>query len=79
MTIEQLRRAHQNRPFEPFTIHLADGREVYVRHPEFLAEFPGGRSIVVTLSDQSWEVIDVMLVTSLRFGNGKAARRRRKR
>ena len=78
MTIEQLRRAHQNRPFEPFTIHLADGREVRVRHPEFLAEFPGGRSIIVTLADQSWEVIDLLLVTSLHFGNGKARRQRRK-
>lgn len=26
MTIEPLREVHQARPFQPFTLHLADGR-----------------------------------------------------
>jgi hypothetical protein len=77
MTIEQLRRAHQARPFTPFTLHLADGRSFDVRHPEFLAEFPGGRSVILTFANQSWEVIDLLLVTSLHVGNGRTSRRRK--
>jgi hypothetical protein len=30
MAIEQLRRVYEARPFRPFTIHLADGREILV-------------------------------------------------
>ncbi len=71
MTCEQLRKVHQARPFEPFRLFLADGREFAVRHPEFLAQFPGGRSIVLTLEDQSFEVIDLLLVTSIHVGDGK--------
>lgn len=78
MTIEQLRKAHQARPFEPFQLHLADGRKFNVKHPEFLAQFPGGRTVIVTLPDQSFEVIDLLLVTSIHVGNGKPRKRRHK-
>jgi hypothetical protein len=71
MTIEQLRRAHRAQPFEPFALHLADGRKIDVAHPEFLAEFASGRTVIVTLPDDTWEVIDLLLVTSLHVGNGQ--------
>jgi hypothetical protein len=76
MTIEQLRRAHQAQPFHPFTLMLAGGRGIEVPHPEVLAVFPGGRTIIVTFHDGSWEVIDLLLVESLHFSNGKQRRRR---
>ena len=78
MRIEELRKLHQTRPFTPFHIHLADGRSFDVDHPEFLAQTPSGRAIIVTLPDDSFEVIDTLLVTSLGVGNG-APRTRRKR
>ena len=65
MTIEQLRKLHQARPFRPFTIHLADSRSVYVSHNEFLAHSPSGRTMVVYQPDESSEIIDLLLVTSL--------------
>ena len=37
MTVDQLRRMHQARPFQPFEIYLADGRSIAVDHPELLA------------------------------------------
>ncbi len=40
MTIEQLRKIHQIRPFQAFDIHLADGRSIPVSHPELLAFSP---------------------------------------
>ncbi len=65
MTIEQLRAAHQARPFQPFTIHVADGRSFNVPHAEFLSQSPTGRVITVFKSDDTCEIIDLLLVTSL--------------
>ena len=36
MTIEQLRKAVKLEKFQPFTISLADGRRLFVPHPEFV-------------------------------------------
>jgi hypothetical protein len=79
MTVEQIRRMHQARPFQPFEINLADGRAVPVEHPEVLAISPPGRTIGVGLDDGTIEIIDLLLVTSLKpRANGAASRRRRK-
>ena len=66
MTVEQLRKMHQLRPFQPFDIHLADGRSLPVDHPELLAITPPGRTIGVALKDGTIEVVDLLLVTSLK-------------
>ena len=66
MTIEQLRKMHQTRPFQPFGVHLADGRSLPVEHPEFLALTPPGRTIGIGLADGTIEVVDLLLVTSLK-------------
>ena len=78
MTIEQLKKMHESRPFEPFDIHLADGRALPVEHPEFLARLPAGRTIMVGLSDGTFEIVDLLLVTSLKSRSNGASRRRRK-
>ena len=77
MTIEQIRKVHQARPFQPFDIHLADGRSLPVPHPEFLAVTPPGRTIGVGLDDGTIEVVDLLLVTSLKpRANGARSRGR---
>ena len=65
MTIEQLRKAHQARPFSPFEIHMADGRSLTVPHPEMLMVLPPGRTIMVAKGEEDYEVVDLLLVTSL--------------
>ncbi len=65
MTIEQRRQMHEARPFQPFRIHMADGRHLDVVHPEFLAHSRSGRTIMVATPDDAFEVIDLLLVTSL--------------
>ncbi|HEY3243704.1 MAG TPA: hypothetical protein VGM03_10165 [Phycisphaerae bacterium] len=79
MTIDQLRKAHQAHPFEPFRIHLADGRQFEVRHPELLAVVPPGRTIIVVPPDGKWAVIDLLLVTSLESADGRSRRRTARR
>ncbi|MDX1969903.1 MAG: hypothetical protein SFV23_22205 [Planctomycetaceae bacterium] len=65
MTHERLTQAHNARPFQPFRIHLADGRTLEVPHPECLAYAPQGRTFIVVKADESFEIIDLLLVTSL--------------
>jgi hypothetical protein len=76
MTAEQLRTAHQTRPFRPFTIHMADGTSVDVPHPELLWQTQGGRTIFVNTGGEHVSIIDLLLVTKLTFGNGRPRRRR---
>jgi hypothetical protein len=80
MTIEQLRIMHQARPFEPFEIYLADGRAIGVDHPEFLSQSPTGRTISVGMPDGTHQVIDLLLVTSLKpKANGASHSKRSRR
>ena len=72
MTIEQLRQMHQARPFRPFRVHMADGRHLDVQHPEFLAHTPAGRTVMIAQPDERFEVIDLLLVTSLEPIDGKS-------
>ena len=65
MTVEQLRNVHQARPFQPFTIHVADGRSFRVDHPEFVSRSQSGRTIVVHQPDDSFSILDLLLVTEL--------------
>ena len=36
MRADKIREAKQAQPFKPFVMHLADGREFAVGHPDFL-------------------------------------------
>jgi hypothetical protein len=77
MTIEQLRKMHRAQPFQPFEIHLADGRLLDIPHPECLAITPPGRTVGVALTDGTIEIVDLLLVTSLKpHANGHPRRRR---
>jgi hypothetical protein len=66
MIVEQLRGVLGAKPFRPFEIYLADGRSLKVPHPEFLAPSPAGRTVIVFFSDGGFEVVDLLLVTSLK-------------
>lgn len=73
MTIEQLRMLHQAQPFRPFTVHLADGRQLRVPHREFLSHSPTGRTVVIHESDESFSIVDLLLVTRLEVHAGNGA------
>ena len=65
MTAEQLRAMRNSQPFRPFTIHLADGRSFSVPHRDFVSQSPGGRTIIVYGTEESFSVLDLFLVTEL--------------
>lgn len=76
MTLQQLRAAHQAQPFRPFTLQLADGDRVEIRHPEVMMITPGGRTIYVAISEEEVKIIDTFLITAIHVGNGRTRRRR---
>jgi hypothetical protein len=82
MTIEQIKKLYDAQPFRPFVIHLADGREVPVAHRDFIATVPSGRILAVSVDDDAFDLIDLLLVTDVvvqsgRNGTGRHRRKRR--
>lgn len=72
--LEQIRMLHRAQPFLPFVIHLADGDDIQVLHPEFLAIAPSERELLVFHKDGSYDIINVMLVTAVKVKNGRGKR-----
>ncbi|MCH8146496.1 MAG: hypothetical protein IH987_00660 [Planctomycetes bacterium] len=79
MQSSEFKSVYRAEPFRPFVVNLADGRNIPVEHPEFMAVSPTGRSAVIYGEDGSFEIVDVMLVTNITVGKGKANARARKR
>lgn len=75
MTIDQFRSTIRQQPFRPFKIRMADGRSFDVSHPDFLAQSPSGRTVIVFQPDESYSVLDLLLMTEIEVpaGNGRAA------
>jgi hypothetical protein len=67
MRLDDLREIQNRRPFEPFEIHLADGRGIPVGHPDALAWEGSDFAPVlyVVLGGGRWEVINFAAITSL--------------
>ena len=65
MDIGGIREALHKQPFEPFTVRLADGRGLPVRHPDFVAIGP--RRVVIVAEDNSWTVVEPIMVVSLDY------------
>ncbi len=74
MTIEKLKEVMHAEPFEPFTLHIADGRSISVPHPDFVSVDPKGRIVHVFRHDGGSEFVDFRLVTTTKLGNGSLPR-----
>jgi hypothetical protein len=71
MDIQGIREALHRQPFEPFSIRLADGRSLPVPHPDFVAIGP--RRLVVVAADDSWSVVEPLLIVSLDANGSQSA------
>ena len=65
MRIEELWKVQRAEPFRAFEVHLADGREFPVEHPEFIWISRNERIAVIDDVDGSIEIIDPTLITGL--------------
>jgi hypothetical protein len=79
MTVEKLNAFYRAEPFKPFILHLADGRNIPAAHREFIMSAPSGRTLAVYQPDDTFNLIDLLLVTDIEVkpsGNGARKRRR---
>jgi hypothetical protein len=81
MDIAGVREALHKQPFEPFTIRLADGRDLPVPHRDFVLLTP--RRVIVGAENDSWSVVEPLFIVSLDYraskrigGNGSERKRR---
>ncbi|MFM8290960.1 MAG: hypothetical protein ACKOC4_04585 [Planctomycetia bacterium] len=65
MTSEQLKTTLAQQPFRPFTIRMVDGRAFTVSHPEWVIVSPTGRTAILFAPDDSYHVVDLMLMNEL--------------
>jgi len=70
MDLAGIRNALHRQPFQPFSIRLADGRSVPVGHPDFVAV--GTRRAIVVAEDNSWSVVEPLLIVSLDYASPDA-------
>ncbi len=68
MTFEQVCAVHQARPFEAFTLELADGTRVSVSHPELLLPARNGRSIAIGGADDAFRIVDITRIAAIHPG-----------
>ena len=75
MTIERMKSLRLARPFQPFTIHLRDGKRISIRRGDAFALSPAGaRIVVVEPRYQSIELSSIADVTLRETRGRKAAR-----
>ena len=71
MTHDQLFNLIHTRPFRPYRLKAAGGREIAVTHPEAIA-YGGERTAVGVLPGDRWEIIDIGLIESVEGTNEPA-------
>jgi hypothetical protein len=80
MTIQEIQRLKEAKPFQPFRVLTADGRHFDVRHPEVLSQ-TGSRRLISIAEYNSFVTLDLLLVTGVEKPiprNGSARSRRRR-
>jgi hypothetical protein len=69
MTTDEVRTAIKAQPFREFVLRTTSGQEFLVEHPEFVALSKGGRAIAVfSTTENAFEIVDLLLLESIRFG-----------
>ena len=76
MTIQQLRAAHKAMPFRPFIVHMADGRQFPVPHPDFLFMSPSGRTVIICDEGEGedFSILDLLLTTEIEMAPTNASK-----
>ena len=66
MSTEGIKDVIRKQPFRPFVIKMTSGATFEVNHPEFFAVSPSFRRMYVVLDEEHSEVIDTLMVESIR-------------
>ncbi|MGO9598953.1 MAG: hypothetical protein ACLP7Q_13270 [Isosphaeraceae bacterium] len=65
MKLDEIKRAKDQRPFQPFLIRMADGREIRMSHPDAISwdEESPRMAFAISKGEHCW--IEVALIRSL--------------
>ena len=74
MNAKSIREICDKRPFRPFIVHLSDGRNIPVEHPEMVLYPPSGQEVIIYQPDDSFDFIDVFQITSLKVRKKASAK-----
>ncbi len=74
MTIQQLRATHKAAPFRPFYVHMADGRQFSVPHPDYLFMSPSGRTVIICEEGDDFSILDLLLMTEIEMAPTNASK-----
>ena len=79
MTVEQVFKVVHAAPFEPFEVHLTDGRSFYIDHPDFIARLGDDRTLfLINADDEQAHRIDANLVVSITQNSKRRPKRRQR-
>jgi hypothetical protein len=75
MTTDQFEATLHQTPFRSFTIRMAVGRSFEVTHRNFVARSPTSRTGIIFGKDESYSVLDLLLMSEIEVhaGNGQTA------
>jgi hypothetical protein len=65
MTIDAIKEVVHAEPFRPFKLRLAGGPAITVTHPDYIAYGPKGRTVVVYREDDSFRILDTLLIAEI--------------
>lgn len=65
MQASEIKQLIDKTPFEPFTIHMANGRKFLVDHPEIAAFSINKGSLAVAMREGGFAILDLHLATHL--------------
>jgi hypothetical protein len=65
MRSEDIRKIQHAQPFQPFVVHVADGRQFLIDHPEFILVSKSERTVVIDDVQGNLEILNPMLISSL--------------
>ena len=77
MIAEEIRELQRAERFEPYTVVTSDGKELFVRHPDYLFITPGNETVYIYSTETEREIVAVPNITRIVPGVPKARPRKR--
>ena len=72
MSTDGIKEVVKKQPFRPFVIRMTSGATFEINHPEFFAVSPSYRRMYVVMDEEHTEIIDTLLVESVRVKESTA-------
>ena len=77
MIAEEIRELQRATPFEPYTVVTNDGKQLYVRHPDYLLITPGNGTVYIYSTETERQIVATPNITRVVPGARKTNSRKR--